>query len=90
MVRHIRLVVVITALSLAAGSAPRIMAAQESSDAQADGSGQAAGAVAEKASNDVYLVQMSDAPVVKATGALQVPGEVPTVIGAGQEMAGGV
>jgi len=33
--------------------------------------------------------QLSEAVVVKATGALHAPGEVETVIGAGQEIAGG-
>ena len=69
MFRHIRFVVVIAALSVAGGSAPRIMAAQEpAADAQADGAQLAADAAADKTSNDVYLVQMADAPVITYRG----------------------
>ncbi len=67
MVRCIRLVVAVGAIAVAAGTGPRMMAAQNSAqDAQADDQGQAGDSV----TNDVYLVQMADAPVLTYRGGI--------------------
>ena len=66
MFRYIRLAVAIGAAAIVAGNGSRMLASQDPQDAQATEQGQAADAVA----NDVYLVQMSDAPVLTYRGGI--------------------
>ena len=69
MFRYIRLAVAIGAVAAVAGTGSRMMAAQDSSqDAQVTGQGQAADAAV--VTNDVYLVQMSDEPVLTYQGGI--------------------
>ena len=68
MLRYIRLAVTIGAVAVVAGTGSRMMAAQDSSqEAQATGQGQPDAADA-GITNDVYLVQMSDEPVLTYRG----------------------
>jgi subtilisin family serine protease len=71
MLRHIRLAIAIAALAIAAGSTPRMMAAQgPSQEAQAGGPGQPRSGDADDAANNVYIVQMADAPVLSYDGGI--------------------
>jgi subtilisin family serine protease len=71
MFRRIRIVFVVAALAIAAGSTPRMMAAQgPEQEAEASGPGLARTAESEQIVNDVYIVQMSDEPVLAYRGGL--------------------
>ena len=71
MFRRIRIVCVLAALAIAAGSTPRMMAAQGPvQEAQASGPGQARADNGGDIVNNVYIVQMSDEPVIAYRGGL--------------------
>ena len=71
MFRRIRIVFVLAALAIAAGSTPRMMAAQgPEQEAQASGPGQARANDDGQIVNDLYIVQMSDEPVLAYRGGL--------------------
>ena len=71
MFRRIRIVLVLAALAIAAGSTPRMMAAQgPAQEAQASGPGQARAEGGGDLANDLYIVQMSDEPVLAYRGGL--------------------
>jgi hypothetical protein len=69
MFRYIRIAVAVGAVALAAGTGPRMMAAQDPPvDVQAAAQDQPGDAAGADLTNDVYLVQMSDAPVLTYEG----------------------
>ena len=71
MFRRIRFVFVLAALAIAAGSSPRMMAAQgPQEEAEASGPREARGDAAPDGVNDVYIVQMADEPVLAYKGGL--------------------
>ncbi len=71
MLRHIRVAVAIAALAIAAGSTPGMMAAQgPEQEAQAGGSGELRANSGGDVANDVYIVQMDDAPVLGYDGGI--------------------
>ena len=71
MFRRIRFVLVLAALAIAAGSTPRMMAAQgPQQEAQPSGPGQARASEDGQIANDLYIVQMSDEPVLAYRGGL--------------------
>ena len=71
MFRYIRLAVAIGAVAIVAGTGSRIVAAQDSSqDAQANDQAQAGDAADAAVTNDVYLVQMADEPVISYRGGI--------------------
>ncbi len=71
MFRHIRLVIAIAALAIAAGTTPGMMAAQgPAREAQPGGPGQPRAGGGGDITNDVYIVQLSDAPVLSYAGGI--------------------
>ena len=69
MFRQIRIVLAVAALAIAAGSTPRMMAAQDpSQEAPPAGPGQPRGGTGSSVANDVYIVEMDDAPVLTYSG----------------------
>jgi subtilisin family serine protease len=74
---QIRILFAVAALAIAAGTTPRMMAAQgPPEEAQAGGPGQPRRANSIDAANDVYIVQMADAPVLSYAGG--IPGRAAT------------
>ena len=71
MLHYTRLVLAVAALAVATGSTPGTMAAQgPAQEAVARGPGQPGASGGGEVANDVYIVQMSDAPVLGYAGGI--------------------